>query len=132
MPLADNALLLCGAVVRVHSMTERLATPQEIRRLGVHALRIVWDDGHASEYRNDFLRARCPCAECRQRPPRTLPVVNERRDEIYPVQIGVVGRYALSLQWSDGHDTGIYSYQTLRGLCRCAQCDSASPADAAP
>jgi DUF971 family protein len=106
-------------------MTERLATPREIRRLGVDALRIVWDDGHASEYRNDFLRERCPCAECRRRPARTLPVVNERRDELYPVQIGVVGRYALSLQWSDGHDAGIYSYQTLRALCPCAQCESA-------
>ena len=113
-------------------MTERPATPREIRRLGVHALRIVWDDGHESEYRNDFLRERCPCAECRQRPVRTLPVVNERREELYPVQIGVVGRYALSLQWSDGHDTGIYSYQTLRGLCPCAQCEPAPRADASP
>ena len=111
-------------------MTERPATPREIRRLGVHALRIVWDDGHESEYRNDVLRARCPCAACRQRPTHTLPLVNERRDELYPVQIGVVGRYALSLQWSDGHDAGIYSYQTLRALCPCAQCDSASRAAA--
>ena len=113
-------------------MTERPATPREIRRLGVHALRIVWDDGHQSEYRNDFLRERCPCAECRQRPARSLPVVNERRDELYAVQIGVVGRYAVSMQWSDGHDSGIYSYQTLRALCPCDQCDAAARAGAAP
>jgi DUF971 family protein len=113
-------------------MTERTATPREIRRLGVDALRIVWDDGHQSEYRNDFLRERCPCAECRQRPARSLPVVNERRDELYAVQIGVVGRYAVSVQWSDGHDSGIYSYQTLRALCPCDQCDAAARAGAAP
>jgi DUF971 family protein len=113
-------------------MTERLPTPTEIRRLGVHALRIVWADGHQSEYRNDYLRDRCPCAECRERPARTLPVINEGRNELYPVQIGVVGRYAVSIQWSDGHDTGIYSYQTLRGLCPCAHCDSAVRAGAAP
>jgi DUF971 family protein len=111
-------------------MTARLPTPTEIRRLGVHALRIVWADGHESEYRNDFLRQRCPCAECRERPVRTLPVVNDGGDALYPVQIGVVGRYALSIQWSDGHDTGIYSYQTLRGLCPCAQCDSVARAGA--
>ena len=112
-------------------MTERQPTPTEIRRLGVHALRIAWADGHASEYRNDYLRDHCPCAECRERPKRSLPVVNERRDELYAVQIGVVGRYAVSIQWSDGHDTGIYSYQTLRALCPCAAVPP-PPRDAAP
>ena len=103
-------------------MTQRAPTPTEIRRLGVQAVRIVWSDGHASEYRNDYLRDHCPCAECRERPARRLPVVNERRDELYAVQIGLVGRYAVSVQWSDGHDTGIYSYQTLRALCPCERC----------
>jgi DUF971 family protein len=42
--------------------------------------------------------------------------------ELYPVQIGVVGRYALSIEWSDRHDTGIYSYDTLRSLCPCPEC----------
>ncbi len=36
--------------------------------------------------------------------------------------MSVVGRYAVNIQWSDGHDTGIYSYQTLRELCPCAEC----------
>lgn len=106
-------------------MTERASTPSEIRRLGVQAVRIVWDDGHQSEYRNDYLRDRCPCAACRERPQRRLPVVNESGDALYPVQIGLVGRYAVSIQWSDGHDTGIYSYQTLRALCPCAECHPA-------
>jgi DUF971 family protein len=112
-------------------MTERLPMPTEIRRLGAHALRIVWGDGHASEYRNDYLRQRCPCAECRERPARTLPVVNESKIELYPIQIGVVGRYAVSIQWSDGHDTGIYSYQTLRALCPCGRCEAAPRSGAA-
>ena len=105
--------------------------PTEIRRLGAHALRIVWADGHASEYRNDYLRERCPCAECRERPARTLPVVNESRSELYPIQIGLVGRYAVSIQWSDGHDTGIYSYQTLRALCPCGRCEAGARSGAA-
>ena len=40
-------------------------TPTEIRRLGTHAVRVVWTDGHVSEFRNDHLRAHCPCAGCR-------------------------------------------------------------------
>ena len=113
-------------------MTEPLPTPTEIRRLGVHAVRITWADGHESEYRNQYLRDHCPCAACRELPTRTLPVVNPGGEALYAVQIGVVGRYAVSIQWSDGHDTGIYSYRTLRGLCPCAQCDAAARAPAAP
>jgi DUF971 family protein len=48
-------------------------------------------------------------------------------ETLYAKQIGVVGRYALSIEWSDGHDSGIYSYRTLRALCPCAVCRS--PAD---
>lgn len=107
-------------------MMQPAPAPREIRRLGVDALRVEWADGHVSEYRNTFLRERCPCAECRARGRRTLPVVNASPVELYPVQIGLVGRYAVSLQWSDGHDTGIYSYETLRRLCPCAQCHGAS------
>jgi DUF971 family protein len=37
-----------------------------------------------------------------------------------------VGRYGLRFRWSDGHDTGIYSFSLLRHkFCRC----SASKAD---
>jgi DUF971 family protein len=31
--------------------------------------------------------------------------------------ISVVGRYALNFRWSDGHETGIYSFRYLRELC---------------
>ncbi len=97
--------------------------PSEIRRLGVHAVRFVWQDGHEAEYGNRYLRQNCPCAECRETPGRSLPIVGQEED-VYPVQISAVGRYAISMQWSDGHDSGIYSYRTLRSLCPCAACCS--------
>ena len=103
-------------------MSGRLPTPVEVRRLGTQSVRIVWDDGHRSEYDNQYLRDHCPCAVCREgKPVLRLPVVGAQGAELYPAQIGVVGRYALSIQWSDGHDTGIYSYQTLRELCPCCR-----------
>ena len=55
---------------------------------------------------------------------------NAGGEELYPVQIGLVGRYAVSIEWSDGHDTGIYSYQTLRALCPCATCAAATSVQA--
>jgi hypothetical protein len=33
-----------------------------------------------------------------------------------------VGWYALSFTWSDGHDTGIYTYESLRANCPCSEC----------
>jgi DUF971 family protein len=34
--------------------------------------------------------------------------------------LGIVGRYALNFRWSDGHETGIYSFRYLRELCESA------------
>ncbi|MBI4518870.1 MAG: DUF971 domain-containing protein [Deltaproteobacteria bacterium] len=105
--------------------------PTDIRRLGKHGVEIVWRDGHRSEYTNHELRQHCPCAACRARPQHALPVVGAGGAELFAVQIGVVGRYAISIQWSDGHDTGIYSYRTLRGLCPCPACRTPAGAEGA-
>ena len=103
--------------------------PTTIRRQGKDSVEILWSDGHHGVYPNRYLRDNCPCAGCREgKPKRLLPVLGAP-GELYPVQIGVVGRYAISIQWSDRHDTGIYSYETLRQLCPCAECQSASRDD---
>jgi DUF971 family protein len=53
---------------------------------------------------------------------RSLPVL--RGSDVYALQITAVGRYAISIAWSDGHTTGIYSYETLRQICPCESCQS--------
>lgn len=80
-------------------------------------LRIRWKDGHVSEYPPRFLRLKCPCAGCVEemsgRPlldPDTVP------DDVHPLGIRYVGRYALQFDWSDGHRTGIYPFDMLRKL----------------
>lgn len=103
-----------------------VAIPAKIKRIAKTSIEIEWRDGHRSVYPNRYLRDNCPCAGCREGKPRfSLPVI--AGSELYPVQIGVVGRYALSIEWSDKHDTGIYSYDTLRGLCPCADCRPEQP-----
>src|SRR2546425_1989799 len=97
-------------------------TPATIKRLGKDSVEISWHDGHRSLYPNRYLRDNCPCASCREGTPRRLLPVVGQHDELHPLQIGIVGRYAISIQWSDGHDTGIYSYDTLRQLCPCDEC----------
>ena len=37
----------------------------------------------------------------------------------------MVGQYAISIDWSDGHTTGIYNFRDLRGNCPCDVCVAA-------
>ena len=93
-------------------------------------MQIQWRDGHASRYPFDLLRRECPCALCNdERQSRAAgagltllqgPVL--RPGEVQATEVKPVGRYALSVTWSDGHDAGIYSYTFLRGLCPCSEC----------
>jgi DUF971 family protein len=87
------------------------------------ALEIRWRDGHVSVYQPRYIRLNCPCAGCvdemsgqRTLRPEMVP------EGIYPSAIEYVGRYALKFVWSDGHDTGLFSFETLRALCPCSSC----------
>jgi DUF971 family protein len=89
--------------------------------LGRQELRIQWSDGVKSVYPTTFLRSRCPCAACRterDRQTRTLlPVLSGGQSKPSQVVGGhTVGHYALALEWSDGHNSGIYDFRFLREL----------------
>jgi DUF971 family protein len=80
-------------------------------------LAILWRDGHRSEYPPRVLRLNCRCAGCIDErtgkpilDPATVP------EDIYPLAIHYVGRYALRFDWSDGHGTGIYPFELLREI----------------
>jgi ATP-binding protein involved in chromosome partitioning len=80
-------------------------------------LRIQWGDGQVSEFRPLDLRLLCPCAGCVDE----ITGVRTLRPEavnasVYPTAIHYVGRYALQFMWSDGHSTGIYTFEYLRQL----------------
>lgn len=106
----------------------RGADPVDYRLEEAPRLLVVrWRDGHESRYPFDELRNVCPCADCRaaEKPQGGLQVLTGpvvRRGEVRIVQISPVGRYALSFTWSDGHSTGIYSFDFLRQLCPCEAC----------
>jgi len=36
--------------------------------------------------------------------------------------VEAVGNYAIRINWSDGHSAGIYSWEHLRRICPCAEC----------
>ena len=81
-------------------------------------LMVRWDDGSAdSKFAPVFLRGRCPCAGCVEEWTGKR-VVGEQQvpADIRPRGMHEVGRYAMQIQWSDGHDTGIYSWDYLLKL----------------
>ena len=91
--------------------------PREIKQEGDSCLRITWADNFVSTYSAPELRRACPCAQCVNEwtGQRTLKPENIS-DELSIVDVSIVGRYALNFRWSDGHETGIYSFRYLREL----------------
>lgn len=91
-------------------------------RLPEQSLHIQWADGAASEFPLGYLRRHCPCATCRaerekQQASPLLPILPARPGgELRVVGGEIVGNYALRLEWSDGHNTGIYDFRLLRLL----------------
>jgi DUF971 family protein len=97
--------------------------PTALRSVDPGALEITWSDGAIRRYAVRDLRRDCPCASCREQrlappPPETsLTVLSPA--ELQPLRIAKmepVGRYAYSIHFSDGHDTGIYTLELLREL----------------
>ena len=78
---------------------------------------IKWSDGAETRYHASGLRRSCPCAGCinewtgeKMLEDKNVP------DDLQFGHISIVGRYALNFHFSDGHDTGIFSFKFLRNL----------------
>lgn len=91
--------------------------PTEIGQQDAKNLRIAWSDGETHLFEVRALRLACACAHCIDEwsgegrlDPATVPI------DVHPTAIQRVGRYALQIEWSDGHATGIYPFARLRQL----------------
>lgn len=90
--------------------------PLDIRIDREHAVSVVFEDGAECVFPVHALRASCPCAGCRG--------MRERGEDAWPrpggsTRITVLdaqlnGAWGLSIDWSDGHRTGIYAWEALR------------------
>ena len=91
--------------------------PTAIHQDGPRHLAIVWSDGHRSRYEVRALRLACGCAHCVDEwsgegrlDADAIP------DDVHPLKLEAVGRYAIQIDWSDGHASGIYPFKRLREL----------------
>ena len=117
---------------------------------------ITWADGHASHYDFPYLRDACPCATCNDERekkaaeespeakaaranaapcvapiPASSPLLPMFKPKARANSATSVGSYAIQINFSDGHNTGIYSYEQLRMICPCTACAAAFRANGA-
>ena len=100
-----------------------LPIPHAINRRD-DGLLIEWDAaGHQGFYPARELRLACPCAACvDEMSGRQLLDPAGVAPSVRPVSLELVGAYGLRVNWSDGHATGIYTFDRLRAACTCEAC----------
>ena len=117
-------------------MTNAVTTdPEHLAISKSKGIQIDWKDGHKSDYGLEYLRDHCPCANCtgaHGTPPR--PKTGDNPLQLFTRKLKMdnvepVGNYAIRILWSDGHGTGIYSFEHFRKICPCAECRAGLPPD---
>ncbi len=98
-------------------MTEsNLPRPTEINlHQKSRVLEMTFDDGSHFNLPCEYLRVYSPSAEVRGHGPGE-EVLQLGKEHVNIVQIEPVGTYAICLHFDDGHNTGIYSWDTLYNL----------------
>jgi len=105
---------------------------------------ITWADGHASHFDFVYLRDNCPCATCNDQRAKkeslgesspafaSSPALPMFKPKPKAQSAQAVGQYAIQISFSDGHSTGIYSYEHLRSICPCPECAVATKIPKSP
>jgi DUF971 family protein len=96
---------------------------------------ITWADGHSSHYDFAYLREECPCATCNDERirkaafasagPASATALPMFKPKPRAKAATTVGNYAIQITFTDGHATGIFSYDHLRSICPCPDCAKA-------
>jgi DUF971 family protein len=97
-----------------------MPVPQTLRRDEEGRIVIQWDDDSIRTYAPRELRDACPCATCgekRRAAPVELPILAPNEIGALQVkQMQPMGNYAYAIEFSDGHNSGIYTIELLLNL----------------
>jgi DUF971 family protein len=100
-------------------------TPVKLDLKKTERLAVTWSDGRACTYPLSLLRTMCPCALCKtvragekEKKKTSLTILpGNFSGPLAVTHAELVGNYALRIDWSDGHNSGIYSFEYLRSIC---------------
>ena len=91
--------------------------PVQIIEESDSAVSIKWSDDAETKYTAIELRRSCPCAGCINEWTGEKMLDDAKIPEDLSIKhTSIVGRYALNFHFSDGHDTGIFSFKYLREM----------------
>lgn len=98
-------------------------TPRKIDLKKDRGLSIEWSDGSTSYFSIAYLRRMSPSADMKQlrddmvkNPLTVLPSGAGGSEPLVATNAELVGNYAIKIFFSDGHETGIYSWKYLREI----------------
>ena len=95
-------------------------TPTQIkahRDAGI--LEMQWSDGTIFKLPFKYLRGECPCAGCIDEwTGQRILDLDTIPESIQPEQLTPSGNYAIKFTWSDGHSSGLYTWDHLLDICR--------------
>lgn len=107
-----------GLLDRVDFKRSSFPPPEAIDLTADGNLHVQWAGGEEAKVPFKQLRDACPCAVCVEEwTGRKLLDTASIPDDIRPVAIEPVGNYAIKITWSDGHDSGLFDWKTLRRAC---------------
>ena len=115
MRVAEN--LAAQVSIRASGIQNESPIPLKVELRTRQQLVVAWSDGKETPLSCREMRINCPCAQCvdevtgirRLNPDSVAP-------DVWPQEINPVGRYALNFRWSDGHSSGIYTFDSLRKM----------------
>jgi DUF971 family protein len=98
-------------------LTPETPIPTEIKlHQKSRVLELAYEDDQRYELSFEFLRVFTPSAEARGHGPGQETLQVGKRD-VDILSLEVVGNYAIKPVFSDGHDSGLYSWDLLHNLC---------------
>ncbi len=99
-------------------MTDPAPQPTEIRiRRASACLEVDFDDGTRARLPAEYLRVESPSAEVQGHGPNERKIVPGKAT-VNITGADPIGRYAVRIRFSDGHDTGIFTWAYLHELHR--------------
>ncbi|QDV09685.1 hypothetical protein Poly30_52430 [Planctomycetes bacterium Poly30] len=104
----------------------RVPAPARIGRRDPSKITFDWQDGVSNGASAAAIRRGCPCAHCiDEHTGRPLLDPSSVPDHLTQKEVVLVGNYAISIVFSDGHRTGIFTWANLRRIADAASAPAA-------
>jgi ATP-binding protein involved in chromosome partitioning len=88
--------------------------PSSVEKGSEKTLSVTWSDGQKADLDVVELRRACVCAHCVDEHTREqILKAEDVAETVRPIRVRNLGRYALMIDWTDGHSSSIYSWDAL-------------------